>query len=167
MPDTARLRVSQCTLPRLLDGVPTAANYSPDSAKQMNNAYTRQSSLILYFFNAAGRTFQHGSSSVTLKLCAAFAAASRARSRSRVDTTPWGLVGLVFDPDVADVLFDNVPALLFCVRAVDAPRVILTAALLEALAELSVELEARREAGRAWMGTGFEPVPVPFVPFVV
>jgi len=31
-------------------------------------AYCCQSSLILYFFKAAGKTFQHGSSNVTLKL---------------------------------------------------------------------------------------------------
>ncbi len=30
--------------------------------------YCRQSSLILYFLSAAGRTFQHGSSRLTLKL---------------------------------------------------------------------------------------------------
>lgn len=36
----------------------------------MNNAYTLQSSLILYFFSAAGSTRQHGSSIVTRKLLA-------------------------------------------------------------------------------------------------
>jgi hypothetical protein len=35
----------------------------------MNKAYIRQSSWILYFLSAAGRTFQHGSSSVTLNFC--------------------------------------------------------------------------------------------------
>lgn len=33
----------------------------------MNIAYILQSSLILYFFSAAGRTFQQGSSRVTRK----------------------------------------------------------------------------------------------------
>jgi hypothetical protein len=35
----------------------------------MKRAYIRQSSWILYFLSAAGRTFQHGSSSVTLNFC--------------------------------------------------------------------------------------------------
>jgi hypothetical protein len=44
----------------------------------MNRAYIFQSSLILYFFSAAGNTFQHGSSSVTLNDFAAMDASSRA-----------------------------------------------------------------------------------------
>ena len=49
----------------------------------MNNAYIFQSSLILYFFKAAGKTFQHGSSNVTLNDLAALLAASFALDRSR------------------------------------------------------------------------------------
>ena len=40
----------------------------------MKRAYCRQSSLILYFFSAAGRTFQHGSLKVTLKLLSGLSA---------------------------------------------------------------------------------------------
>ena len=54
----------------------------------MNNAYIFQSSLILYFFRAAGKTFQHGSSRVTRKDFAAFRAASLARDRSRSLASP-------------------------------------------------------------------------------
>lgn len=50
----------------------------------MNIAYCLQSSLILYFFKAAGKTFQQGSSSVTLKLLAAAPAASRAACADEV-----------------------------------------------------------------------------------
>ncbi len=46
-------------------------DHSPVFPKQMNIAYCLQSSIILYFFKAAGKTFQHGSSNVTLKLLAA------------------------------------------------------------------------------------------------
>ena len=51
----------------------------------MNNAYTFQSSLILYFLRAAGNTFQHGSSNVTRNDLAALCAASFARDRSFSD----------------------------------------------------------------------------------
>jgi hypothetical protein len=119
--------------------------------------------LILYFFKAAGKTFQHGSSSVTLKLCAAFAAASRALSLSRVDTTAWGRVGLVLEVDVTDAPLVEAPRLLFCVREVDAVRVMLAEGLFEAFPNESADPDARRETGGAWMGTGFEPVPAPFV----
>lgn len=51
----------------------------------MNNAYSRQSSLILYFFKAAGNTFQQGSSRVTLKDLAALLAASFALDLSLSD----------------------------------------------------------------------------------
>jgi hypothetical protein len=65
----------------------------------MNKAYNFQSSLILYFFNAAGRTLKHGSSNVTLKLFAALCAASFALEISLSvggfvsgsDTSDWGL----------------------------------------------------------------------------
>ena len=50
----------------------------PVLPKQMNKAYIFQSSLILYFFNAAGKTFQHGSSRVTRNDFAALFAASLA-----------------------------------------------------------------------------------------
>lgn len=51
----------------------------------MNRAYIFQSSLILYFFSAAGNTFQHGSSSVTRNDFAALCAASFALDRSLSD----------------------------------------------------------------------------------
>jgi lipid-A-disaccharide synthase-like uncharacterized protein len=51
---------------------------SPVFPKHMNKAYIFQSSLILYFFSAAGRTFQHGSSRVTRNDFAALLAASLA-----------------------------------------------------------------------------------------
>ena len=53
-------------------------------------AYSRQSSLILYFFRAAGKTFQHGSSSVTRKdLAAAVAdALALADAALAVDVSP-------------------------------------------------------------------------------
>lgn len=57
----------------------------------MNSAYCFQSSLILYFLSAAGRTFQHGSSSVTLKLLAALLASLDASS-----------FALVFESDGVD-----------------------------------------------------------------
>lgn len=45
--------------------LPPQRQDSPVFPKQINMAYILQSSFILYFFNAAGNTFQHGSSSVT------------------------------------------------------------------------------------------------------
>lgn len=73
----------------------------------MNKAYCFQSSLILYFFNAAGKTFQQGSSSVTRKLLAARLADSFALEEV-VDLSSATLEAAVFDsgtvPDpVADV----------------------------------------------------------------
>lgn len=75
----------------------------------MNSAYIFQSSLILYFFSAAGKTFQHGSSKVTRKDFAALCAASFALDRSLSDgpvdderIANAGGLGLTPDPDAVE-----------------------------------------------------------------
>jgi hypothetical protein len=56
--------------------------------KQMNMAYILQSSLILYFFSAAGSTFQQGSSSVTRKDFAAAVAEAVALAEAELEGAP-------------------------------------------------------------------------------
>lgn len=60
----------------------------PVFPKQMNIAYILQSSFILYFFNAAGRTFQQGSSSVTRKDFAAAVAEAVALAEAELVEAP-------------------------------------------------------------------------------
>ena len=67
----------------------------------MNSAYTFQSSSILYFFKAAGKTFQQGSSNVTLKPLAAPEDSLSVLPFSS-PMIPGGGVGLILAVDRAD-----------------------------------------------------------------